>query len=845
MAQLDSVSNSLKPDSTQITKLQDQGDSDRIHKHNSHTVSGIIVDFTTSEPISFATIAFYKTSKGSRADLDGKFSITSNPFLSDTLVISSIGYTKKFIDVRLLSKLNNIKIELERTNIQTRDVVIRYDRDPGLTLIKKVIKNKPLNNYDKASNYSYEVYNKLEMDINKIPPKAFKQSPILKKFDFVQDFIDSTSEEKPFLPLFLTETISDYYYQSKPKKFKEIIKGSRISGYKNQSVSQLLGSMYQNINIYNNNIPVFEVNFISPISNDAPFYYKYKIIDTQIILGKEYYRLIFTPKRVGERTFNGELWIHDTDYAVKRINMVVTKEQNINWVNKITLYQEFSCFEDTLWFLTKDKFYVDFLPPHGNKVAGFLGRKTTTYKNIKVNSSKIEEFIESRRNTSDSYIETDAINRNEDYWNQVRHDSLSANEKAIYKLIDTIQRLPFYKKYYNLFYFLSTGIVEAGPIEIGSLYNLYSRNIIEGPRFRVNIGTTPKLFKNVYLRGYLAYGTQDERFKYSASALWLLKRQPRMYLYAEHKSDIDNTVNSYDKAGSIDNIFNNIGRKSNVPWKLAFVDRTRLEFYNSYFNGFSYQLSAEHKQYTPYHPLPYIGIFVDDAGKNRTTITNNEVGIELRFAYKEQFIEGNYYRTSLGSKYPAVNLYLGAGFKHVLGGEYNFQRVRFSISDNIKGPHIGNFYYNLFAGKVFGTLPYPLLEIHPGNEFFYYNSRTFNMMYRYEYLSDTYAGLMTEHNMGSLFFKYIPYVNKMRLRTFWNAKGVYGKLTRDNEQLNFNKGYQFETLRGSPYLELGTGVENIFKVLRVDFVWRVLPSTKFNDSPARRFGIFGSMRFQF
>lgn len=162
-----------------------------------------------------------------------------------------------------------IKIQVDRGNIEIKEFVFKYDKDPALTLIKKVIKHKAQNNYDKAENYSYEVYNKLEMDINKIPKKAFKQSPILKKFDFIQSFIDSTSEEKPFLPMFLTETISDYYYQKKPKKMKEIIKGSRISGYKNQSVSQLLGSTYQNINIYSNSIPIFDVAFISPIANDA------------------------------------------------------------------------------------------------------------------------------------------------------------------------------------------------------------------------------------------------------------------------------------------------------------------------------------------------------------------------------------------------------------------------------------------------------------------------------------------------------------------------------------------------------------------------------------------------
>jgi hypothetical protein len=192
-----------------------------------------------------------------------------------------------------------------------------------------------------------------------------------------------------------------------------------------------------------------------------------------------------------------------------------------------------------------------------------------------------------------------------------------------------------------------------------------------------------------------------------------------------------------------------------------------------------------------------------------------------------------------------MTAYIGYGLKGLLGGNYRYLKVRASISDHQKIRRMGSLYYNVFAGRVWGSLPYPLLEIHPGNEFFYYNSRVFNMMYRYEYISDTYAGVIMEHSTGSLFFKYIPYLRKMKLRTFWNAKGVYGGLSAANQQINLNQGYIFQTLTRSPYLEVGTGIENIFKILRVDFVWRLMPYRNDVDSPARRFGVFGSVKFVF
>lgn len=809
------------------------------------TLEGQLRDYTTSEPLSFATLFFPNTAVGMRSDIDGKFKFELAHVPGDTIYITLVGYAKKKVVINKSLPYQYLKLELERASIEIKNVVFKYDKNPGLTLVKKVIKAKPINNYDKAENYYYEVYNKLEMDINKIPKKAFRTSPILKKFNFVQNFMDSTSEEKPFLPLFLTETISDYYYQKKPKKMKEFIKGSRISGYKNQSVSQMLGSMYQNINIYDNSIPIFDVPFVSPIANDAPSFYKYEITDTQYFNNKLCYQVAFSPKRSGEHTFNGDFWIHDTDFAVQKINMIVTKEQNINWVNKVTMMQEFTCFEDTLWFLTRDKFYVDFLPPHGDKIAGFLGRKTTTYKNIVVNKDSVNDVVNDKHNRADTKLDAEALNRNEDYWNSVRHDSLSKNEKAIYRMIDTIQGLPIYKKYYSIFYLLGTGIKEFGPIEIGSVYNLYSSNVIEGARYRFNIGTTPKLFKNIYIRGYVAYGTKDERFKYMGSALWIINKKPRMFVYAEYKHDLDNSVNQYDDAKSIDNIFSSIGRKANVPWKLAFVDKQRLEFYNRYYNGFSHLLSIERRAYTPYAPLPSQGVIFKDGNVSSNTVNSTEIGLELRFAHKEQFVEGNYYVTSLGTKSPILKLYIGQSFKHLLGSNYQYTKFRFTLSDYYKIKRMGLLYYNIFVGKTIGTLPYSLLEIHPGNEFYYYASHSFNMMYRYEYLSDQYIGAITEHSLGSLFFKYIPYVKEMKIRAFWNAKGVYGSLSDANQQLNLNKGYLFQTLSKSPYLEVGTGLENIFKVLRVDCVWRLLPYRTVADHPTRRFGVFGSMKFSF
>ncbi len=252
-----------------------------------------------------------------------------------------------------------------------------------------------------------------------------------------------------------------------------------------------------------------------------------------------------------------------------------------------------------------------------------------------------------------------------------------------------------------------------------------------------------------------------------------------------------------------------------------------------------------HRVFDPYSPLPYKGIFQDHHSQPASAVTSSEFAVRLRFAYKERFLEGNYLRVSLGSKYPVVEARYGMGIRNFLNGGYWYRRISMSVSDYLKIAPLGELYYNLFGGKYYGTLPYPLLEVHPGNEFLYYNKHAFNMMTRFEFISDQYAGINLEHNIGGGVFNYIPYLKKLKMRQFWTAKVLYGSLSESNRQLNLNKSYPFRTLEQTPYIEVGTGIANILQLFRLDFVWRLSPELLPEENNDRYFGIFGSVRFNF
>ncbi len=822
----------------------------------SYEITGVVKDKNTGEGIPFATVFFPGSDVGIPADLDGNFALPFSKPPGDTLRVTAIGYAAWNRRLNLKGDHHPVlTIELTREAAQLSEFVFHAGEDPAITLLKKIIARKPANNPDRLENYKYQVYNKLEVDIRNLSRKQFESLPIpmIKQFGFIYNNLDSTSEKTPFLPFFLTETLSDYYFRRSPKKTREFIKASHVKGIKNESIDQFLGSAYQNVNAYDNFIPVFDKSFVSPISNNGAFYYKYRIKDTQQAYGHPIVLVEFRPKRDGENCFFGDFWVVlDSIYAIQRISMEVPKTANINFVSRVSLYQETAPVADSMWFTVKDKFISDFHLPYSPKLPGFTGRKTTTYRNVVANSDSVALMLDNPAFHKDVTVSDSARGYSEAFWEGARPDTLSKNERAIYAMVDTLNNLPVFQRFKRTLKFLFGGVVTVGPVDIGPYWNLYSRNRVEGNRFRIGLTTNQHLFKDVRLTGYAAYGTRDQAFKYYGDVLWIINREPRMYVFSSFRHDLDRSNNYYDNAVGPDNIFSGIARKRGVPFKLALVNDARFEFYKQYYNGFAHALTLQHRTFNPFDPLPSAGIFTDEYGAERDEVASSEVGVRLRYAYKEEYLEGPYLRTSLGSKWPIVEVRASAGLKDVMKSGYEYQKASISISDNVKIPPLGSIYYNLFAGKTFSktALPYPLLDIAPGNEFHYYLRNAFNMMTRYEFISDQYAGFNFEHSIGGGIFNYIPYLKKAKLRQFWTAKGIIGSLNAENTALNITTqqkpdGYPFRTLEKHPYVELGTGVENIFQLFRLDFVWRVTPKPLPGEDQSKYFGIFGSVRFHF
>lgn len=801
-------------------------------------LKGLVKDVQSDEPIPFASLVFKHSGAGTLTDSAGRFELLFTPLTADTLLVTSVGYKPAAYVVPSFSDSFVLNIRMEIAPV-AKEAVVKVKFNRALWFWNRIMKNKAKHDPAMLKSFSYEIYNKLELDINNIRKEKIEGIKLLKPFNFILNNID-TSEQSPFLPVFLTETLSDYYVQHSPHKTKEIIKASKTNGIDNESVTKFLGATYQNVNVYSNFVPVFDKQFISPFNQNGDNYYNFKLLDTQYLNNKRLVHLGFSPKRKGENTFTGDCWAQDTSYAIQKITLRPSEDANLNFIQNLTLIQEYRLIDDTTWFLSKDKFVVD-ISPIGNNKAGFKGRKTSTYRNVVINNDSIEEFLKQNKKQEEVDIVSNSEEHPEAFWDSSRHEELNKNEKAIYKMIDTIQTLPAFKKYYTIAYFLNTGYKNAGNFEIGPWYNWISGNSLEGTRLRFDLGTNYKFNTRYKLHGYLAYGFNDEKLKGKADIFYLPNKNPRTYLYASYTKDLDNGQQYYDEV-STDNIFSLALRKSGVPLKFQSIEEKRFEAFKESKIGLSFLLTVLSKQYTPLRNLPDRSFFTKDiTGQPLNTF---ETSLRLRYAYLEKFLENTFYRTSLGSAYPIVELKYTKGWAGVLKSSYNYQKVSGSVSDYLKVPPYGNIYYNFFGGKVFGTLPYPFLEIHPGNEIYYYNKYAFNMMNRFEYVSDRYAGFNVEHNVGNGLFRFIPITRKLKFRQFWSAKGVWGDLADANKNLNFVGEHPFKSLDGKMYMEVGTGVDNILKVIRLDFVWRILPQPLPKET-GKRFGIFGSFRLAF
>lgn len=798
-------------------------------------VKGTIVDANTKLPLPFVNVTFLGTNIGTTTDFDGKYALESK-WASDQLIASFVGYETDTFSVALgTSQTTDILLKEASVSLASFTVSEEKERyknkgNPAVKLIKKVIQNKAQNNNEQLNYYEYDKYEKIEFDINNITEK-FKQRKIFKKLQYIFNFVNTSEiNGKPYLPVFLRETASKVYYRKQPKDLKEYKSGIKITGFEDylddDGISYLMDMLYQEVDIYENNINLLSNQFTSPLSNLATTVYKYFIIDTLMVNNYECINVAFLPRSKSDFAFKGNLYIrNDTSYAVTKVQMGITDEINLNFVADMQVDQEFSLVSDSVWMLSNNKLVIDYNPLGPNNM-GVFGSKHITYSNTNINLQRPDSIYD----RPEKVIELENINdQDEAFWNGARTDSLTEDEKGVYLMIDSVQNIPAFKNTMDILSFLLTGYKQFGPVEFGPIGAFYSFNDVEGFRLRFGGRTTPKFHKKIRLDGYLAYGFLDETLKYSGGLLYSFNNDflsnPRHQLGVSYSHE---TVFPGQNLQFVDDDNFFLSFRRGLSNRMLFVDDFKLTYLKENNLGFSYQLMLSNKKQKP------LGSLIFQTGDAIPQLINevntDEVGVRLRYAPNEQFYQGKNYRTPLRNKYPILTLEYIRGIEGITNGDLNYTRTSFGI--------FKRFYLNLLGftdveaevGKIWGSVPFVLLHLPQANQSLFLQESSFNMMNFLEFLNDEHISVKATQNFNGSLFNKIPLLKKLKLREIVTFKMLYGRLTdNNNPELNPDL-FRFPvdengnplsfSLQDKPYIEASVGVSNIFKILRIDLLQR-------------------------
>jgi len=800
---------------------------------------GHVQDVKTGEAIPFVNIVLKGTTIGTLTDFNGNYSMEFK-VKADSLKATLIGYSGVIKKINLY-QFQTVDFDLEPRQYNLQEVVVHYQGNPADVILKKVIDHKKSNMLQSFNTYQYKAYTKIEVDANNIGDKL-KDKKFLKPFGFVWNYVDtSTINGKSDLPVFITETMSDVYYRKLPKSRKEVIRATRISGLENLNVSQFLGNLSQEVDVYKDFVLVFEKNFISPIADNGLDTYKYYLVDSSFIGNNWCYHLMFKPKRKQELTFTGNVWITDTTFALRKVEMRIAADANLNFVNDLAIAQEYEWKDKRFWLLVKDKFSVDFnIIENARKVIGFFAHRTVQYSDFQFDTPESLKYFSQ---LTDVITAPGSDTKDEAFWDNNRPEKLSKTEQGIYKMVDSVKSIPLFRTYVDVIYGITTGYLSWGKFELGPYFKLFSYNGVEGARFRFGGRTANSFSKKIQLEAYIAYGTLDGKFKGGADVIYMFSKNPRRDITAEYKWDVEQ-IGLSPNAFSTDNILSSLFHRGPNN-KLTMVREYKTAYEHEWFNGLINTLTLTHREMFPLGGTTFV-IFPNGPSTPvfMRSIYTSEIRLDTRLSWREKFINAEFYRFTLSSSYPIINISFAYGIPNFFKSDYEYEKLQLNVQQWFNFSTIGWTKYKIEAGKIWGTLPYPLLRNHDGNQTFLFDEDASNLMDYYEFVSDMWLSADLTHHFDGLVFNHIPLISKLKWREVVHLRCIYGTLQEKNQNYSLFPD-QMRSIGPQPYWEAGAGIENIFRIFRIDAVWRMshLHDTQNPNTP--KFGLFVSMNFTF
>lgn len=792
-------------------------------------ISGVLIDKQTNEVLPFANI-LTNNNQGTITDVDGKFTLESSKKITE-IHISYIGYKSKKIPIT--EQTTFLKIELVQNIESLNEVVITNAENPALRIIRNAIKNKKQNNIEQALNtFKFKAYNKLLVTAN---PDSISGDldTIYKLNKGVKEFVKVDSSSYNFKKkidrshIYLTEKISEHTFEIGKKK-KETILASRMAGFK-QPIYELLALNIQDFSFYNETYTVAGTKYVNPIAKNALRYYEYQILDTvKNSVGNSimiHFKPLIKEKVAG---LEGVLYIDNQSYAI------TSAISELRGIIDVKATQQFNYLTgDSIWFPVETHITIrkgknnEPLSLFGGAV-GFSNEKpdsTSTKKNkkdasdVSYFSSKTKHFnvevnkpVKVKKASNTIEINENAYDRNEEYWNTYRTDSLTKRGNETYVVMDSIVEKEGLEDKISLARGLLKGYYTTKYINL-DLGKIISINNYEGLRVGFGGITNTNFSKKYRLESYIAYGTKDTDFKYHFGGAFRLNRDNNTWLGASYTNDIKEAA-GLDFIAENNSFLASNPRNINIS-KFYNYKTTNILLEHDIQPNLEAKLKLSSGKYTPKFNYQYISNSNLLTDYKLTTAT-----LGLQFNPKSEYMNSPIGKTRIKNAFPQYTLQVTKSFDDIFDSDFDFTQVNFKANHKIKRVNKATTDFLLQGGIVFGDAPISHLYNATPNYTFknswlkrvtFAGKNSFETMGFNEFISDKYVMLQVKHSL----FKRLKITKNFKPQITFVSRAAFGDLEKP---INHN-GFIFKTMNKG-YFESGLELNQIFKGLGLSTYYR-------------------------
>ncbi len=801
---------------------------------DAYFLSGIVRDSVTLEPLPMASVAVEGQGKGTLTDENGIFQLTVNTD-DRAIVVSCLGYDKRVVPIKK-NAYNLYDVQMTPSTTMLAEVVVRKEKyskknNPAVEFARRLRDAGPLTAPERNPYYTYRKHSISSIGLNDFVNKD-EGSAAFKKFPFLWDHVDTSEVSgKPVLIVIAKEKVADEYWRADTRTRRELLEAIREEGIDEiadqASVTTMVDDVLREIDIYDEDITLFQNKFVSPLSRIAPDFYKFYLTDTVEVDGERCVQLSFYPRNPSSMGFNGQIYVPvgDSTMFVKRVTMRQPRDINLNFIENVYISQQYERAPDGSRLKVSDDLVVELRLLPGTP--GVFMRRSVGYTGHTFDQPADMSVFDGLAQS----VEADgARERNEAYWEEARMAKVTDNEKRIDQLMGRLRDVKLYYWGEKVLKVLVMGYVRVGKnpkVEYGPVNTTVSHNWVEGWRFRVGGITTANLSRRLFARGYVAYGAKDHRWKYKGELEWSFvdkiahsREFPIHSLRFTSLYDVDQLGTKYLYTNS-DNFFLSLKR---MPDRMVtYHNVNKLEYTLELPNNFSVvgTLKNEIQRATPWVP------FVDGYGQSHSRYMLTSAGVQLRYAPGEKFYQSRTNRVPINLDAPVFTLshvYAPGGW---LGNDFALNVTEMSVRKRFWLSAFGHVDAVVKGGHVWSRSPYLNLLIPNANVSYIIQPESFALMNPMEFVNDSYASWDVTYWANGAILNYIPVIKKLKWREVFGFRGLWGHLShRNNPALNPGL-YQFPTdatitnMTSRPYMEVSVGLDNIFKYLRVDYAWRL------------------------